>query len=98
MKLHQPPKPIDIIRITFRKQNHDYEYIMLDGTTIEDVEVFIKTTIQKKLKIDPFYTGKRIGVDIRRYTGAKAGKSISVSFKDGITPKELKEIILKELN
>lgn len=97
MKLHTPPKPIDIIRLTFRKQNFDYEYIMLDDTTIEEVETFLKSVIKKKLRIDPFYTGKRIGIDIRRYTGAKAGKSISISFKDNITPKELKSIILKEL-
>lgn len=97
MKLHTPPPPIDIVRISFRKKGYNYEYIMLEETTIEEVERFIKDTIQERVKIDPFYTGDRIGVDIRRYKGAKAGKSVSVSFKDVITPSELKSIILQEL-
>ena len=97
MKLHTPHPPIETVRLSFRKKGYDYEYIMLDETTIEEVERFVKDTILKRVKIDPFYTGGRIGVDIRRYKGAKAGKSISVSLKDVITPSELKSIILQEV-
>lgn len=97
MKLHTPPEPIEVIRMTFRKQKHKYEYIMVQEATLEEVEKFLKKTIASKIKIDPFYTGNRVGIDIRHYVGGKAGKSKSISFKDSITPKELKEIILKEL-
>lgn len=97
MKIHIPREPLEVIRLTFRKKEYDYEYIILEDTSIPEVKEFLKSVINKEVKIDPFYTGDRIGIDIREYRGSKAGVSESVSFKDSITPIELKEVILKAL-
>ena len=97
MKIYEPRPPIEIVRITIRKKGCNYEYIMLEETTPPQVMEFCKSVINREIEIDPFYTGDRIGIDIREYKGSKAGVSESISFKDSITPVELKEVILKSL-
>lgn len=71
---------------------------MLERDTIENVMFFLKDIINNNISIDPFYNGPRISIDIRLYEGKIYGDSKTLSFKDSITPIELKELILKHLD
>lgn len=97
LKLHTPPPPIKIVRLTFRKTGYGYEYIMLQHEDIPVVIKEISTIIENELIHSPFEKGAKIGIDIRAYEGSKAGTSKSISFNHKITPKELKELILKNI-
>ena len=94
MKLYTPMTPPETFRLTFRKQGFKMTYLILEESTIEEIEVFLKTLIPNLITIDPFYIGDRIGIDIREYRGKEVGKSKTVSFKHQISPEELKHLLL----
>nr|WP_317632310.1 hypothetical protein [uncultured Flavobacterium sp.] len=98
MKLYTTPPPKKLTRLTFRKQGYNYEYLLLKYEPLEEVKKKLEKLITDNIKIDPFATSKRIGIDIREYEGKKAGQSISLSFKSEVTPKELQELIFNILN
>lgn len=97
MRLYNPPPPIETIRLTFRKQGYNYEYLMLEFEEVEKVKRFLEETIVKNVTLNPFTLDKRVAIDIREYKGAKAGKSTSLSFKADLSPIELKEVILNSI-
>lgn len=97
MKLYKQPEPIEIVRLTFRKIGQQYEYLILEKEDLENVSKTLKHIILKNIRIDPFYSGKKVAIDIRQYKGKKAGKSISVSFKSEVSISELREIVLNNL-
>lgn len=97
MRLHIPPPPIQTIRLTFRKQGYNYEYLMLEFEEVEKVKKSLEEIIVKKVNLNPFSLDKRVAIDIREYKGAKAGKSSSISFKADLSPIELKEVVLNSI-
>ncbi len=94
MKLYIPT-PVYLMRINIKKQGEQTEFITLCETTQEETHDFIKNIIEKQ-NISPFAKGKLTNIEIREASGAKNGKSISLSFK-GLKPKEVYSLIIKHL-
>jgi len=85
-----------LVRVYIRKQGEESFYLNFENTTQQEVYKFIEGIILKQT-ISPFEKGKVTACDIRKYEeGTFVEKSMCLSFK-GINPKQLHELILKEL-
>ncbi len=96
MKIYEPPKPKNVIRLQITRQGVATEYLNLEDCTMDGVSDMVMMLIRKHAPADPFMMGKKTSVNIRDCVGGKNGKSKSISFR-GLNPAETKAIIEKHV-
>lgn len=87
---------VPYIHVSIMKVGDKTEYLPLEDTNSQEVQDMIKKVVESQ-HLSVFETGKKTQVIIREYVGAKAGKSVSISFR-GLSPEKTKELILKYIN
>lgn len=93
MKLYNPIPPL-IMRINIKQQGRKTEHISVWETTQPKCIELLKEIL--KPFIPAFTEGKRTTVEIREGQGKKNGKCKSFAFY-GLSPEEVKQILLKEI-
>ncbi len=87
---------VPYIHVSITKFGDKTQYLPLEDTNSQEVQDMVKKVIESQ-NLSVFETGKKTQVIIREYVGAKAGKSVSLSFR-GLSPSKTKELILKYIN
>lgn len=95
MKIYKPLPPPQLLRINIKKQGVKSQHIVICECEQSQFYDYVKSLIESQ-KLSVFQRGKLTNVEIRRATGSRNGKSISLSFK-GLEPKQVYEIIINDL-
>ena len=95
MELYKPAEPVEIFRLTVRRQGEKNIHLSVHKTTAEKIKDELKNILAPH--VDPFAEGKKTGIDIRRAMGAENLEATSISFT-GLSVQETFDIIMDYLN
>lgn len=96
MKIHTPPPPLELVRVTVRKTGHKTESLTLEDTTPAQFLAWAKLLIETQ-QISPFEGGYKTAIEAREYAEKQNGKTTSISFH-GLDPEKVKALIIEKLS